>query len=125
MAAQAPYSDVPLVLASKNGNLQQVMELLKEEGAPADNSQYLEVSLCEAIRHGHAAIVSHLLEKGAKIADYAVVSAVREATSTSVFQAMLDHGWDINSKWQKGEYSKPTTSLWYVDPIYHRVPFCI
>ncbi len=61
----------------------------------------LQAALTEAAKNGHAEIVSFLLDRGANITD-SVLRGGRDSKSTSVFQALLDHGWDINSKWWTG-----------------------
>ena len=68
--------------------------------------QRLHLSLCEAARHGHRAVFSHLLDQGLSI-DNDLINSLKEGQSVEVFQALLDHGWDINSKVLGG-----TTSLW-------------
>lgn len=42
-------------------------------------------------------IVSYLLDQGAKI-DKNVIALASNGSSEAVWQAFLDHGWDINSK---------------------------
>ncbi|EON66585.1 hypothetical protein W97_05831 [Coniosporium apollinis CBS 100218] len=103
--------------ASAEGDLQEVMALLKQwstataKGATdGDSSQRetdenlknaLQTPLVEAAKNGHAALVSFLLDQGAGIMDN-VLSGAKESKSTSIYQALLDHGWDINAKWWMG-----------------------
>lgn len=61
----------------------------------------LQAALTEAAENGHAEVVSFLLERGANITS-AALRGGRDSRSTSVFQAFLDHGWDINSMWWAG-----------------------
>jgi hypothetical protein len=60
-----------------------------------------------AAQEGYSFLVSFLLERGAEIT-HLVLAAARESSSTEVFQAMLDHGWNINEQYFG------TTSLRYV-----------
>jgi hypothetical protein len=82
--------------ASAIGDLQTVKEIFErflipggegmslEERTLPGSALYLEVSLCQ---HGHAAVVSYLLEQGVKISNY-VMSAVKEA-SQQVFTKLF------------------------------------
>lgn len=103
--------------ASAEGDLQEVKALLEQlsptitngttngDQPPLETDEDLKITLqaalVEAARHGHAAVGSLLLDRGAKITS-SVLSGAKESKSTSVYQALLDHGWDINSKWWKG-----------------------
>ena len=91
-----------IAAASAIGNLQKVEELFETlsttRGMNPVVLNELEVPLYEAVIHGHAAVVSYLLDKGVNITRW-ILGGATEAQSTSVFQALLDHGWDINSRW--------------------------
>ena len=78
--------------------------LLPETGF--DDSPILEAALSGAAKNGHDAVVSYLLGQGVKITN-PVMDGVLAGKSTGVLQALLDHGWDINSKWWL-----ETTTLW-------------
>lgn len=95
--------------ASAFGDLQKVEEIFErllitriEEGLSLEqrtmpgSALVLEVSLSQAARHGHTAVVEYLLEQGVEITGY-VINGVRASRSRDVFQVLLDHGWDINS----------------------------
>jgi ankyrin repeat protein len=106
--------------ASATGNLQEVKALFQRwstiratslelgESIPPEIDEHLETALSEAAKNGHAAVVSYLLDQGIKITN-SVMTGVKEGKSESVFQALLDHGWDINSKWWLD-----ITTLWYL-----------
>ncbi|KAH0556967.1 hypothetical protein GP486_005243, partial [Trichoglossum hirsutum] len=47
---------------------------------------------------GHSFLVSFLLKQGAEITN-SVITAAGDGESTEVFQALLDHGWDINEQY--------------------------
>jgi hypothetical protein len=59
-----------------------------------------------AAEEGYSFLVSFLLEQGAEITS-SVIIAAGKSNSTEVFQALLDHGWDINEQYWG------TTSLRY------------
>ena len=98
--------------ASAEGELALVQNWTQElsvyRGAALEKSilQRLQFSSCEAARHGHPAVFSHLLDQGLSIDDEVIRSA-KEGQSVEIFQALLEHGWNINSKVIGG-----TTSLW-------------
>lgn len=98
--------------ASAVGNLALVQDWTQKmstyRGTALEGSmlQRLQFSLCEAARHGHPFLFSYLLEQGLSI-DNEVIRSTKEGQSVQIFQALLDHGWDINSKVLGG-----TTSLW-------------
>ncbi|KAH0555920.1 hypothetical protein GP486_006133 [Trichoglossum hirsutum] len=54
-----------------------------------------QLKLENAAREGYSFLVSFLLGQGAEITN-SVLAAARNSNSTEVFQAFLDHGWDIN-----------------------------
>jgi hypothetical protein len=60
----------------------------------ADRQSRLE----NAAEEGYSFLVSFLLEQGAEIM-HLVVKAACDSNSTEVFQAMLDHGWNINEQY--------------------------
>lgn len=68
--------------------------------------QRLQFSSSEAARHGHAAVFSHLLDQGLSIYNE-IIRSMKEGQSVEIFQALLEHGWDINSEVLGG-----TSSLW-------------
>lgn len=98
--------------ASAEGNLALVQDWTRKlsayRGTALEESMLrrLQFSLCEAARHGHPAVFSHLLDQGLSI-DNEIIRSVKEGQSVEIFQALLEHGWDINSKVLGG-----TTSLW-------------
>ena len=98
--------------ASAVGNLALVQDWVQRlsvyRGTALEESmlQRLELSLLEAARHGHSAVFSYLLDQGLTIDDD-VMKSMQRGQSVEVFQALLDHGWDINSKILLG-----VTSLW-------------
>ncbi len=98
--------------ASADGNLALVQDwtqkLFVYRGAALEESMLrrLQFSSCEAARHGHPAVFSHLLDQGL-IIDDEVIKSAKEGQSVEIFQALLEHGWDINSRILSG-----TTSLW-------------
>ena len=58
----------------------------------------LELSLLEAARHEHPAVLSHLLDQGLSIDQDVIRTCAKKGQSIEIFQALLDHGWDINNK---------------------------
>ncbi|KAK0516964.1 hypothetical protein JMJ35_000119 [Cladonia borealis] len=84
--------------ASAAGNLTLVQDWVQRlsvyRGTALEESmlQSLEFSLAEAGRHGHPAKFSYLLDQGLPI-DKDVIGS---AKSVENFQALLEHGWDIN-----------------------------
>ena len=86
--------------ASAAGNLALVQDwdqrLSVYRGTALEESmlQRLEFSLAEAGRHGHPAVFSNFLDQGLPIDKHVVGSA----KSVENFQALLEHGWDINSQ---------------------------
>lgn len=79
---------------------------LVEESLPPNAKQYLEEASRLAAKNGHAEVIAYPLNQGMKITD-ALMSGACESKSTGVFQALLEHRWDINSKWWLG-----LPSLW-------------
>lgn len=115
----ATIDDLPSAMetASAAGDLQNVKAIVERwstatigsahchDGPRLEADEHLkaaiQAALTEAAKNGHAEIVSFLLNRGGKITD-SVLRGGRDSKSTSVFQALLDHGWDINSKWWTG-----------------------
>ncbi|KAI9678754.1 MAG: hypothetical protein M1817_005811 [Caeruleum heppii] len=85
--------------AGQDGNLERIRQLVNS--SPEPNYEQIGEAFHEAVVHGHASIVSFLLDHGAKISALTVVFAGR-SKELAVFQAFLDHGWDINMKLLKG-----------------------
>ncbi|KAL9111606.1 MAG: hypothetical protein Q9187_007899, partial [Circinaria calcarea] len=64
-------------------------------------------ALCTAIELNHVPVIRYLLDQGFPINQYVLEYAFkrrpegadRNTRSTDVFQAFLDHGWDINQQW--------------------------
>lgn len=102
-------SEETIEQASATGNLALVQNWVQRlsvyRGTALEESmlQRLEFSLSEAASHGHPAIFSYLLDQGLPIDEH----VIRSAKSVENFQALLEHGWDVNSKALLG-----TTSLW-------------
>lgn len=67
-------------------------------------------ALCTAIEHNHLAIVRYLLDHGLPINQLVLEYAFKirpdgadyKARSIDIFQAFVDHGWDINCQWSAG-----------------------
>ncbi len=102
-------SEETIEQASAAGNLALVQDWVQRlsvyRGTALEESmlQRLELSLLEAARHGHPAVFSYLLDQGLPIDQ----DVIRSAKSVENFQALLEHGWDMNSEVLLG-----TTSLW-------------
>lgn len=104
--------------ASAAGDLQKVKEIFEtlvisrqegvslEESTMPGSTSVLERSLYQAARNSHTAVLSYLLDQDVKVTDH-VLRGAKESQSTSVFQTLLDHGWDINYTILGG-----ITSLW-------------
>ncbi|KAI9766488.1 MAG: hypothetical protein M1839_004892 [Geoglossum umbratile] len=63
-------------------------------------------ALVAAAESGHALVVSYLLDRGAEVLPTVPALTTNAAANVDlvpVFQAYIDHGWDINSKSHKGE----------------------
>jgi ankyrin repeat protein len=59
--------------------------------------QTVDTSIYNAASHNHPAAISYFLDNGIPITD-ALVATACEFGATEVFQVLLDHGWDINSR---------------------------
>ena len=105
-------SETTIEQASAVGNLALVQDWIQKlsvyRGTALEKSmlQRLEFSLLEAPRHAHPAVFSHLLNQDLP-SDDDLVKSMQHGQCVEVFQALLDHGWDINSKPSLG-----VTSLW-------------
>jgi hypothetical protein len=64
----------------------------------------MQTALLPAVRYGHVLLASFLLEQGAEVTEDVVTYAHLKG-SCDVFQAMLDHGWNINTKLSYGQTS--------------------
>ncbi len=107
MASETSW-DWQLDDACREGDLQRLQSLLNPPAKPTDED--LEYALTAAAEEGHSHIVSFLLDhKGVEITDTMVARATH-GNSTAVYQAFLDHGWDINTKGVSG-----CTTLGHVD----------
>ena len=58
----------------------------------------LEPVFYHAIEEGQGPIVGYFLDNGIRMCRLAIYKAIEDQVSTTVFQAFLDHGWDINDK---------------------------
>lgn len=58
----------------------------------------LEPVFYHAIEEGQGPIVGYFLDNGIRMCTLAIYKAIDDQVSTTVFQAFLDHGWDINDK---------------------------
>lgn len=103
-SAQTLWSD--LDATNKAGDLAQVQSLLPQwrdlamlwAADAAQLKERLNSLLIDAARKGHASTVSYLLSEGVELTTVAASAPIQYGTgSTQVFQAFLEHGWDINS----------------------------
>ena len=83
------------------GDVDAVREILAADEVtqgqvPRISQDELDRCLYEAIHEGHLDILPPLLSHGAKVESSALYAATRRGDK-QVFQAFLDHGWDINS----------------------------
>ncbi len=86
--------------ACREGDLERLRSLLNPPANPTDRD--LQYALTAAAGKGHSHIVSFLLDhKGVKITN-TVMARATHGNSTAVFQAFLDHGWDIDTKGVSG-----------------------
>jgi hypothetical protein len=65
-------------------------------GPPGYETYALEPVFYHAIEEGQGAIVSYFLDHGIRMCKLAIHRAIECQVSTTVLQAFLDHGWDIN-----------------------------
>ena len=86
--------------AAEEGSLGKLEAAMRTR--PKPTKDMLTYPLSIAARKGDETMARFLLDHGAKIAPYTQVGA----RSTAVLQALLDHGWDINS-----EYADKKTPL--------------
>ena len=106
-----PLDDIPSKILEhcKTGDLNHVQALFHQyqfaQPPPqAPLHQVLEDSygpIYQAIIHGHAAIVSFLLDQGFSLTPRLVSHAVYDP-SIPIFEAFLQHGWDINAPTSSG-----------------------
>src|ERR1700694_4363272 len=85
---------VALQKACSSGDLETLKSLVLKRPKPPKKD--IQDGLFDAIASDHDAVVSFLLEHGAKVDILAMTGALR-CRSTAVFQLLLDHGWNINS----------------------------
>ncbi|MCJ1405872.1 hypothetical protein MMC11_009102 [Xylographa trunciseda] len=92
--------------AAETGDLEGVKVHVQQIRAQSDTTELLEnslkLALLAAICQKHPAIVSYLLDNGAKLNRKHVYCAVTDDTPTELFQVLLDHGWDINEQTDHG-----------------------
>ena len=117
---ESPYDGnilAALVWASSEGDLVYVKQLLEDwQLAPdprpkrcdKDPFYYLQSALEAALRKNHLHVAAYFLEKGFKVTEPSVKSAVW-ARSIVGLELLLKHGWDINNRWHG--YMMP--SIWY------------
>jgi len=92
-----------LTAASTEGDLSQVQTLLSQRQAESSTlpGNVHSQALTAAIENNHTTIVSYLLSQSFPIYSASLDAAVRIALRTEspdIFQAFLDHGWDINKQ---------------------------
>jgi hypothetical protein len=98
-----------LELAGKHGDLdivKSVLQMWRSEAWGSDpTAESLLPALVAASINGHVPIVTYLLDHGAEILSAVPGLATNAALNVDlipVFQAYVDHGWDINSRSHKG-----------------------
>jgi hypothetical protein len=64
----------------------------------------IDASMRNAVRHNNPEVISYFLDRGYPIT-HAVGAAVSESGTTDIFEMLLDHGWDINSRIWSGRTS--------------------
>lgn len=100
--------------AAKEGNLDSVKSLLdqwrSDDSLAGPTAHHLRWTLIEAAQSNHSTLVSYLLEHGAEIDPVVLSNAAAKKSSAAVWQAFLDHGWDIN----KSDCSTGSPVLLYV-----------
>lgn len=96
------HENPQLYKAITAGDLEAVKVLVQQVQAQDDATELFERSLQEglnaAICSKHASIVSYLLDHGAKLDEWYVGVAVTSDAPAKVYQAFLDHGWDIKER---------------------------
>ena len=97
--------------ACDEGNLERVQSLVNPPSNPTPID--LSYALTVAASRGHSTTFSFLLDQGAQISSVTPVHA-SNGRSSAIFQALLDHDWDINSKGSTG-----APSLTYVGLATH------
>lgn len=89
--------------ASKNGDmirLQTILAQWKSETSIRDPvPEDFDLALLDAARGGHSLVVTRLFDEGAVLSHSAPLVALKEGGSKAipVYQAFIDHGWDVNS----------------------------
>jgi len=92
--------------ACMSGDLEKVKSLFLQRPKPVKSDR--QTALYWAVASGHDGIVTFLLEHGAKV-DHSTTLAAINKKSTTLLQALLDHGWNINSYAHGGR-----SALWYI-----------
>jgi len=94
--SSSDFQKSPFHNACITGDLDKAQHIIETEESTV--TPRLQSALTASITAGQAAVVSYLLEKGAELRPRLVNLATGHNRSTAIFQAFLDHGWNINSK---------------------------
>ncbi len=84
--------------ACELGDLERVTELVQGHSRPED---YLTRGLLTAAWAGQAAVARYLLEQGARLEPHPVPLFAARGRSLAVFQALRDHGWNVETEGYK------------------------
>jgi hypothetical protein len=86
--------------AARSGSLSAVRALvqqLQEQHASTETlERNLQDGLGAACSYKRTAIISYLLDHGAKLDEWLVGSATDKNTPVAIFETFLNHGWDFN-----------------------------
>lgn len=93
--------------AARDGDLARCKAIIdewKKQLSPSSiTSQHLAAAFGAAVGSKHTDMAAYLLEQGAVVSGYDMVLALGETEDAiNMFQTFLDHGWDINSKTNRG-----------------------
>jgi hypothetical protein len=82
------------------GSLSDVKTLVQQLQYQHTSTESLEYDLQKGLEAAcefkQSAVISHLLDHGAKLTPDVVYSALGDDTPVSIFETFLNHGWDVN-----------------------------
>jgi hypothetical protein len=89
-----------LYKTARRGNLSAVKDLvqqLQDQHVPTESLQHsLDDGLSAACRYKHRDIILYLLVCGAVLDPWHIEEVIDENTPVSMFEILLNHGWDVN-----------------------------
>ncbi|KAI9794097.1 MAG: hypothetical protein M1833_000462 [Piccolia ochrophora] len=101
----------------ESGTLEKVVEFVNGHQL---NTDYLTHGLDAAISKDRPQVARYLQERGARIVEQ-VISSARRKKSLSIFQCLVDHGWNVNTPERGGRYMLPSVvqdeslTRWFLD----------